>query len=551
MTETPPPVAPLTTSFSLHGVPSDWSLHVHPQGARYYVHEKVLHASPNTLLPSSVFLLQVFTQADIVIPEVLYALTGFLDDIVSYIYAKGISLPPKVDLFLGLGWRDGIAFCAYYFADHVHRSIFWLDDVDVRVLSISGIITTEPSHLARAIETRYWSVLTVYESLFYHIGLMVARHHWYLFPVCQEMTRDIIEEVNDFLINCLAETSETSYVRYGFTLPELQRHLSIMTSIINIPGAYQRPGLLCAVAWIMEHRSRNRYLEFYGEPGAYLGPSGPPDRATYKRLRTPLILLLSPLLFFAPDIHCIALHGLLPSGVTKADWDALLRKLGTEWQDFVINATVLLNANIAFLAIQSIDASSSDKGRSPAQIASYVSTILSVGSIILGLLLLQKYRHKSRVYDRPPWDFLGIQGGGLGRRLGLETLAIMFSLPWALLMWAMIFFLAAFCLMCFTASSLLVRMIIGSALLAIGILIFWYLTISRERYELRRYMRAHVHFVNAWNRLPLGLSVHILAKFNMPVGWMKRMLQTSSQDVEMARMDPHTTAAPVSDEPAM
>ncbi len=190
---------------SSHGVPNDWSLHVHPQGRRYYAHEKVLHASPNTLLPSSVLLLQVFTEADILVPGVLYVLTGFLDDIVSYIYAKEISLPPKVDLFLGLRWsRYGTATCAYYFADHVHRSVFWLDDVDVKALSASGVVTTEPSHLAHAIEARYWSVLTVYESSFYHIGLTVARLHCYLFPVCQEMTSDIIEEVNDLLINCLA-----------------------------------------------------------------------------------------------------------------------------------------------------------------------------------------------------------------------------------------------------------------------------------------------------------------------------------------------------------
>ncbi len=64
-----------------------------------------------------------------------------------------------------------------------------------------------------------------------------------------------------------------------------------------------------------------------------------------------------------------------------------------------LQATVLLNANIAFLAIQSIDESSVDKGRSPTQIASYVSTILSVGSVSLGLLLLQKYRHKNRDYN--------------------------------------------------------------------------------------------------------------------------------------------------------
>ncbi len=120
-------------------------------------------------------------------------------------------------------------------------------------------------------------------------------------------------------------------------------------------------------------------------------------------------------MFFARDIHCIALHKLFFNDVSKADWSPFIRKLGTEWQEFIINvrtdtvntranltclqATVLLNANIAFLAIQSIDDSSVDKGRSPAQVASYASTIMSVGSIILGLLLLQKYRHKNSVYS--------------------------------------------------------------------------------------------------------------------------------------------------------
>ncbi|KAK0218286.1 hypothetical protein EDD85DRAFT_961562 [Armillaria nabsnona] len=296
-------------------------------------------------------------------------------------------------------------------------------------------------------------------------------------------------------------------------------------------------------AVILEHCSRIQYVNFYGEPGPFLG-------STLSNIKQPLhttvIALLSPLLFFAPDIHHTALYGIWCNYISQTEWSAFIRKLSTEWQDFVINATVLLNANVAFLAIQSIDKSSSDKGRSPAQIASYVSTILSIGSISLGLLLLQKYRYKNRDYNILPWDFLGIQGD-LGIRLGLETLAIMYSLPWALLMWAMIFFLAAFCLMCFTASSLLVRMIVGSALLAIGILIFWYLTISRDRYELRWYVQAHAHLVNAWDQLPQGLRLP--TKFSM--GWMKRMLRISSNDVEMARMGPHTTAAPVSDEPVM
>ncbi|PBL04175.1 hypothetical protein ARMGADRAFT_979630 [Armillaria gallica] len=527
-----PPIPPLTTSFPLHGIPSGWSVHVHPQGLRYYVHERMFHASANTLSTSCVSLLRVFTDTDIVNPEEWRVLKQILENIINYMHSKEITLPPKVDLALGLTWyANGPPTCEYYFADHIHHSIFWLDDFDANEMQgVKWWNTSESSHLKHAIEAQYWL-------------------HFSNFPGGQELTTDAIEEVNDFLIHCNTGTGDNGDMqtnRYGFTLAEVQQMISSVTSIRNNPGPYSRPGSVRIIAGIMERRSRDRYGEFYGEPGAYLGPPAQVHREIYKRLRTPLFSLLSPLLFFAPDIHCIALHGLLFDRVNKADWSPFIRKLGIEWQEFVINATVLLNANIAFLAIQSIDDSSVDKGRSPAQIASYVSTIMSVGSIILGLLLLQKYRHKNRVYNTSRWDFLGIQGGDLGEKLGIETLAIMFSLPWALLMWAMIFFLAAFCLMCFTASSSSVRMIVGSALLVIGILIFWYLTISRERYELRWYVRAHVHLVNAWYRLSWELSTHLPAKFNMD--WMKRMLWMSSNDVEMASMDSSTTASLDNDE---
>ncbi len=113
----------------------------------------------------------------------------------------------------------------------------------------------------------------------------------------------------------------------------------------------------------------------------------------------------------------------------------------------------------------------------------------------------------------------------------------------------MIFFLAAFCLMCFTASGLSVRIIVGSALLIISILIFWYLTISCERYEQRWYAQVHNHLVKAWNRLPRGLAIRLPAKFNM--NWTKRMPGTSSNDVEMAPISLHATESLVNDESMM
>jgi chaperone required for assembly of F1-ATPase len=53
---------------------------------------------------------------------------------------------------------------------------------------------------------------------------------------------------------------------------------------------------------------------------------------------------------------------------------------------------VLLNANVAFLAIPSVD--SGDHVRTPAQLASYLSMVTSIGSIVIGLLLLRQHRTK-------------------------------------------------------------------------------------------------------------------------------------------------------------
>ncbi|KAK0213996.1 hypothetical protein IW262DRAFT_1300775 [Armillaria fumosa] len=331
----------------------------------------------------------------------------FLDNVISYICAKGIILPPKVDLF-------------------------WALDRSQK----------KPDTEADGVQDTFK-----------------------LFPACQEMTSDTIEEVNDFLLYCITETRETtSTAQYGFTLSELQQYLTVVNNIrssIYTVGEYQAlsktEGQANAAreAWLLGHRSHDLYIHFHGEPGTRRGARHKPE--TVQRSHTPLIVLLSPLLFFAPDVHCTTLYRVWDNGVAKADWIALIRKLS--------------------------------------------------------LLLLQKYRHKNSVYSTLPTEFLGIQQGDLGRRLGIETLAIMYSLPWALLMWAI--------LPC-------------SALLVNAIVIFWYLTVSRERCEQRWYMQAYAHLVKAWIPLPRRLSALFPAKFNL---WM------GSNDVEMTPMGSHTTAS--------
>ena len=64
---------------------------------------------------------------------------------------------------------------------------------------------------------------------------------------------------------------------------------------------------------------------------------------------------------------------------------------------FNVQATVLLNANVAFLAIQSVDSSGFMGHRSNAQRASYLSIVDSVGTMVLGLLLVRDHNTSSSV----------------------------------------------------------------------------------------------------------------------------------------------------------
>jgi uncharacterized membrane protein len=105
-------------------------------------------------------------------------------------------------------------------------------------------------------------------------------------------------------------------------------------------------------------------------------------------------------------------------------------------------ATVMLAANVGFLAIQSINVQ--------AEIASSISLMFSIGSIISGLLLVRRNRTMAtqdtgtvvRLYFLilcPRW-LIGLKWKYLyGMKkpyFYLEPLAVVFSLTYALLMWS-------------------------------------------------------------------------------------------------------------------
>jgi hypothetical protein len=108
-------------------------------------------------------------------------------------------------------------------------------------------------------------------------------------------------------------------------------------------------------------------------------------------------------------------------------------------------ATVLLSANVGFLATNTVDKG----GRSAIQIASYVSLVTSLGSIALGLVVVSRDLAAKRdtpsetVSDSCYIITMSLRAVGQAeflsrfhdRKYGLEKLVIICSLPKALLMW--------------------------------------------------------------------------------------------------------------------
>jgi len=218
----------------------------------------------------------------------------------------------------------------------------------------------------------------------------------------------------------------------------------------------------------MRNLTHNQFIHLYGQRGARLDR----DQSVHGSIvnpRTLLVTILSPLMFWAPDVHLQALEKIwVDRLVHYGPWSKFTNKLNTEWQEITIIVIVLLNANMGFLSISRPDPGSNMvKNRSVAEIASYLSTVTSLGCLIVSLLLVRQAKRHETAQDAA--NFLASMTHATR---GLETLAILYALPYALLMWSTLSFLIAIMYTCFS-SNLATRFLAGAVLVAVGLLVVW------------------------------------------------------------------------------
>ncbi|KAH9172700.1 hypothetical protein EDB89DRAFT_2069374 [Lactarius sanguifluus] len=418
-------IPPLTMAFRPEQGPegcAPWVSATHPDGALYFYD------------PAK----RLFTDTDMHDPVLRDEIATSYDYLQKILLAKGP--PPKnYDLVLDKHKEGGQTQWFYYYAYPETRCLFWLETYDAKDMLYEVYGVESPAHVKHQLEALYWS-------------------HWSLYPAFFE-DRCLEPEIYDELVGILSHGCMDAMTSKSSTLPYDDDTMKKMLELVrSVKESNSNSNSMYHTAAVTHWR----FLCFHGQKNARLGK----HQTVYcdlKRGRTIFIMLLSPVLFLAPEVHLQEIEKLWTDEIIiDTAWKSFIPKLLEEWQELMLLSTVMLSANVGFLAIPGVVVNIT----TPAQIASYMSMEASVGSIVIGLLLVRHNRSRQKEDPAGAATYLTQY---THRRFGLEPMAILYSLPWALLM--MVMFFIALLLVFFRSSDLSMQIfaVTTSAIMAVPI----------------------------------------------------------------------------------
>ncbi|KAI6139307.1 hypothetical protein BKA82DRAFT_4223781 [Pisolithus tinctorius] len=331
--------------------------------------------------------------------------------------------------------------CLYYFVSHIDQRIFWLrEHSDVKLRCASKQCRRHPSQ-SHCILDQYWK-------------------HCELFPTPHSLTHDVINYMKDVLIQASGERMTVKYSTSPYTMDDLSHMLCLVKEIEADSKMRCSDHSAWVIAKLMSLHVNGVLRSSYGQIDDYfnIDYSGMTGRGPYER--SWLMILLDPLLFRCADAYAEQLYAFYDS-FSPESWSRFVRKVDVSIRDSNLLATVLLSTSVGFLQIGSIDAATGPGKRSAVQIIVYTSIICSIGSIIVGLLMTQQYRAKGA---DTPLRAVALLKRILKKPYGLERLAIVCCLPTVLLVWSLVTFLTALCVVFYYQTGIAVRIPVTVAL---------------------------------------------------------------------------------------
>ncbi|KAF8842038.1 hypothetical protein BDN67DRAFT_948586 [Paxillus ammoniavirescens] len=400
-----------------------WSRIIHPEGAPYY-----------SAKFGNMF---VYTDTELRVPEYLGYVRDFIDALLN---ASGRLPHGSRALVLELKFEDGPdrrkPLCFYYFVDHEKRLIFWVHQVTIRNVcgNVRGV--KSEGHLRYAIHTHYW-------------------HHCERYPSNFPYAQELYTHLQRILIVANADSMLSDTPLGPFESTDLQRLLNLMPMVKGqMDSDTDSDPAVTVLARVMRLFCQYRFLNSYGQVGARLGGG----RSVFSRRKVNeepvswFFQCVDIALLRAPISHLRGIQTIwVDEMIDESRWKTYISSLNTEWNGFTIYSTVMLAVDVSFLAVPGVQAASGDP-QSGATIAIYASVISSVCALIISVILAGQIRTH---------DVDSVGGGAdymvrMTRKAhGIKVLAVMFSLPYSLLLWAMLSFVVALGLVVFDTSDTL------------------------------------------------------------------------------------------------
>ncbi|KAG2134375.1 hypothetical protein BD769DRAFT_1572285 [Suillus cothurnatus] len=437
-----------------------WESLTHPEGALIFYH----------------LYKRVFTDADVRNPGTAVRIGKAVEKAYEEARNANIFLDPSVELVLELMEKDSEE-CGYYFVDHEKRIIFWFQDhkSDLLMCNICGV--ERESHVRYALESQYW-------------------RHVELFPNKRSLPTDVVINLKEIVMHAHAEniTSETCLA--PFAADEVASMLSLVDLLISSDtkdiAHKEREHSVWIVARLMRLFCNAKFVNFCGQPGARLNVDQSLYRESITHSKRIFLRLMNVMLFGSPDAQSKALHKIwVDDTIVQPQWKNFIDRLTTEWNGYTIFSTVMLAVDISFLGVSAVQT------QTFAIILTYLSTLCAVGSLLVSLILAGQVNDSRRGSAEAVASFMV---GMSHSMLGLESLALMLSLPFALLIWGMVFFAAALSTLIFRTSGVVAVSITSPVWVAVFILVTWPVLAANHIHvsHLRSWIIEHVSITDSY-----------------------------------------------------
>lgn len=441
-------IGPLTRDFVDTRESGNWHACIHPEGALYF-HDPMRG---------------VYTDSDLRNQDRRQKLESCVDELLALI-PPGLGCNNReLVVQLAFNRKAGLSICRYYFIDHDKHLLFWLHPLSTVKLFCGVQGVEKPSHIKYAVEHQYWQ-------------------HCEMYPNAKLQRTMLLKDLKEVVVHASAETITTDVSLSPFDGDELSKILDLISQL-GEPESVGDAYTLCVVARFMRYFVRAKFFNFCGLPAARLDA----DQTVYKKKKKKkLIVVLSwafnVAMFGAPKSHMQELRRVwVDRSINSPRWKNFNTRLSSEWSGITMYSTVMVAVDVSFLAVPSVSIQNSG---SVTIISTYLSIFCIVGSLVVSLFLTRQNRLYGQESADTAVQFLTKMTGSA---FGTKAVATVHGLPYAMLLWGMLYFMLAFSYQVFTSTPTLTLATTGSTCALVVLFTLWLVYAARDFHISTRFL---------------------------------------------------------------